>query len=174
MSNSRTDDLTHVVIPDVANFDWEAFKARVAAFDPRSAGTNVLYRAFVDALDVDEEGEENYDALGFDPTEQFLEYEGHPAVELTPAIVDGIHAVLARDVEFIRERATNPEKYIRDSENYTTFGYGFSAMQVARQLVLTGSYNEYCAAAGEGGPTNQLEQIIFERFLCLGLLSAPE
>jgi hypothetical protein len=164
VSNNRVDQPISVIIPDVDVFDWEAFAARVEAFSFEALiADHGFYRAFGDA------GDYNPDIHPGD----WLEYEEHPAQRPD---FEALQAILREDVEFIRARALNPEKYTRNSESFESFGYGFSTMRVAGQLVLTGTYNEACASAGEEREEDYIhpETAVFERFLRLGLLSAPE
>jgi hypothetical protein len=159
------------VIPDSEAFDWAALRARAEAFDPRGVDNKALYQAFGESFDgFDDDGEGSYNTLGEDPSD-WLEYDGHPAQQPN---ADAIRAILSKDVDLIRERATNPGPYIRESDNYHTFGYGFSVIVVAGNIVLTGSSNEYCLAAGEVDDMSEIEQVVFNRFLQLGLLSAPQ
>jgi hypothetical protein len=81
--------------------------------------------------------------------------------------------MLRKHLETIHERAVNPGPYVRPSQNYTSSGYGFEAEHVSDNLVLTASYNEYCAADGEVEDASVTEWAAFKCFRTLGLLTKP-
>jgi|ERR1035437_4130667 hypothetical protein len=179
MSNSHSDDLASIIIPDADTFDWDALKTKVETFDPRSVDSTTLLHAFIAYADREElatDEDEDFDGepiFGHDLGD-WRGYDGHPAQPLTDKDVAAINTILLEDYELIHERALNPGAHIRESDNYQTFGYGFSTMNVAGNLILTGSYNEYCAAAGEVVDWWKMENQAFERFSLLGLLAAPD
>jgi hypothetical protein len=154
---------TTVIIPDVDNFDWDTLAARIESIELESFSSRDLFRAFADA------GE--YDPTIYPTT--WLDYEGHSAQ--TPQY-DSLRAILRQDLRLIRERAQNPERYVRDTrEEGESYGYGFEAIWAGEHLILVGTYNEEEAAKMETSTTTGAflhpESCIFGRFLDLDLLN---
>lgn len=136
--NNRVDERTTIVI-DPATFDWDAASAKIDAYG---------YRAEILARVVH--------------------------MTLTQAELDGLvdeEAERAKHRDFLavlKERVADPDKFVRDTDNYDTFGFGFDYLQIKGALVLTGSYNDHFAAAGEYPEDQIMESEAFDGLVRVG------
>jgi hypothetical protein len=85
---------------------------------------------------------------------------------------EALRVLLRADLQRVRDRLNDPNRYVRSTENYSTFGYGFKHQEVAGSVFLVGTTCEAWLSADEVEPKDAaiMESPTFTRLLAAGIL----